>query len=339
MRTIHSVLSFLRVKEWYDSKVPFILCYPLTMLVLNPGQYKPLQMLLILLVALFFSSLFLAYGYVINDYADLECDRAAGKKKVIQGMTKPVIFICLAALVLSAAVLPLIYCGLSLNLFWALAGTYLLGSTYSLPPLRFKERGVLGLLVSSFAQRCMPLLVIALMLPEGHRDWLGFFLTLSFISGLRYIFIHQMIDLENDCVAGVQTFARTHPFVVRVGIYVTFALELVGLAVIATLLHQPIIWVGLLFGLISEWIQSRALVECLHKPVFTSFVNVPLEGLENIVLPISLVVSLAMNDKLLWWFCVLLTAYLLPSITRRLLLMRSFLVLQWHRLNDNTVGI
>ena len=339
MSAIQSVLSYLRVKEWYDSKVPFILCYPLTVLLLTPGEHSPLQKLLILMVSLLFSVLFLAYGYVINDFADLECDRAAGKKKVMQRMTKPVILLSLAGLVLPAAVLPLLYSGFSLKMILALAGTYFLGSTYSLPPFRFKERGVWGLVVSSFAQRCMPLVVIAQLLPDGHRGWFWFYMVLAFISGLRYIFIHQVIDLENDRAAGVNTFAQSHLLAARVGIYISFFLELAGLAAIAVLLRQPIAWIGLALGLALEWMQGRALAECLHAPVFTSFANVPLEGLENIVLPLALTASAAMRERLLWIFFAVLAVYLLLSGARRLRFAGAFLASQWRRLKADRTGM
>lgn len=113
-----------------------------------------------------FVFLFLAFGYLINDYCDRESDKKAGKDKVIFNLSERTIRISFI-LVIAGAILPVwIYSGFSLAVIGAEAVTFVMGASYSMPLFRFKEKGVWGLIVSSFAQRCMPLLVICQMVQK-----------------------------------------------------------------------------------------------------------------------------------------------------------------------------
>jgi 4-hydroxybenzoate polyprenyltransferase len=82
----------------------------------------------------------------------------------------------------------------------------LLAALYSLPPVRLKERFVLGWGASALAQRTLPLVIIF----EALKGWdvvaVGL-IVLSTLIGLRSIVVHQLRDRDNDRRSGVLTVA------------------------------------------------------------------------------------------------------------------------------------
>jgi len=87
---------------------------------------------------------------------------------------------------------------------------------YSLPPLRFKERGILGILVGAATQR--PALFLVFVAMTGTWNWLAAVLTAwLLLGGFLAILGHQVEDFQNDVRARVDTFTtrRGCPLVLR----------------------------------------------------------------------------------------------------------------------------
>ena len=157
--------------------------------------------------ALGFVGSYLAIGYFVNDLSDLSADRKVGKDREIHHMTQR-----------GKLVLGLVLCGINiLSLYFMrqqhallfLAGvisSYLAMLGYSLPPLRLKERGLLGVITAAAAQRTLPAAVLASTI-ETIPFSVPLYLALLTVNGLRWILIHQTLDLENDGAAGINTYA------------------------------------------------------------------------------------------------------------------------------------
>jgi 4-hydroxybenzoate polyprenyltransferase len=74
-----------------------------------------------------------------------------------------------------------------------------------MPPIRFKERGLLGVVVGAIAQKPALFLVLVAML--GAWDWLSAILAAwLFLGSLVGLLGHQILDARNDHSAGVRTF-------------------------------------------------------------------------------------------------------------------------------------
>jgi len=171
-------------------------------------------------VALFliFSLTGTAYGYLVNDLADVELDRRAGKHNVFHGMSRS-----RASLVVAAVFTVMVTCGLPfvrrpyflpLWVAWALAATF-----YSLPPVRLKERGSLGLAATIVAQQPIPAAMAFAAL--GYlRTW-GALAFIAYITlrGICSDVGHQMRDRALDEAAGATTFAVRHGHRVIARIY------------------------------------------------------------------------------------------------------------------------
>jgi len=143
-------------------------------------------------------------GYTINDVADFPQDTRVPREDI--GPTPRrhhSLVVALAGLVVGMTLLlaatrePLPRAIAVVNL--------LIGVEYSLPPMRFKERGVWGVIVGAWTQKPGLFLVSAAML--GVWNWLCVLLTVwLFCGGALAMLGHQILDHRNDLAAGVRTF-------------------------------------------------------------------------------------------------------------------------------------
>jgi cytochrome P450 PksS len=214
--------SLVRWSEWYDSKLP-LNAVGMSYAVLRseaPGRAELADMGVLFALLCLYAS----YGHVANDYSDLAVDRAAGKPKLLAGWRPPA---ALAAIVASG--------GGAVLLGWARFGrataaatalAVLLAGSYSLRPLRLKERGVLGWGAAAVAQRTLPLAIVF----EALDGWDAAAVALCVLAtwiGVRFIALHQLGDLASDVRAGVRTAAtvRGEAGVERLVTRVLFPLE------------------------------------------------------------------------------------------------------------------
>jgi 4-hydroxybenzoate polyprenyltransferase len=194
-------------------------------------------------IALFllFSLTGTAYGYLVNDLADVELDRRAGKSNVFEGMSQ-----AKAVLVVMTVLAVMVVCGLpfihrpgflSLWMAWTLTATF-----YSLPPVRLKERGLLGLGATVAAQHAIPATMAFAAL--GYlRAW-GAFVFISYITtrGVSSDVGHQMRDRARDEAAGATTFAvrQGHAAIARLyGLSLELESLLLSIVLIVLLLDLP----------------------------------------------------------------------------------------------------
>ena len=147
-------------------------------------------------------------GYVVNDLCDARADRekrggALPSPRERRAQWALAAVATLAGLALSMALPPAPRLAI-----WAMT---LAGFAYSLPGIRLKERGALGLFAAASLQR---LPAFALVIPWPLRDpalaiLLGFWLL---GIGLVFILEHQVADVDADRRAGVCTWtARARP--------------------------------------------------------------------------------------------------------------------------------
>ncbi len=165
---------------------------------------------------LLFSLCSTAYGYLVNDLADVELDRRAGKPNLFHTMSRS-----RAILVVAMTWIMMVTCGLPfvrqpgflpLWIAWALTTT-----CYSLPPLRLKERGLLGLAATIVAQQPLPA-AMAFSALGALPSWgaLVFIASIT-LRGICSDVGHQMRDRARDEAAGATTLAVRlgHPAIAR----------------------------------------------------------------------------------------------------------------------------
>jgi cytochrome P450/4-hydroxybenzoate polyprenyltransferase len=202
----HAVVAYVaelvRWEDWRASKLTFYLAgmsYA-GLVHASPGPTQLGQMAALTAIL----CLFAAFGHLVNDYSDLEADRAAGKKRLLADWGLPSVNVALVGL--TVAILAIAVACFDVATLLLVAVSLLLGAAYSLPPARFKERGMLGWGIATLAQRTLPMAMIFQCLGAWSAGAVGLTLLTS-LTGLRYIIRHQLIDLQNDLRAGVRTAA------------------------------------------------------------------------------------------------------------------------------------
>lgn len=238
LRKVRRVADALRTNQWWGHMLGPIVAFAALQIgwrQVPPGEGLPR------VLALVFSAVALAgYGYVVNDAADVEPDRLAGKANAMARFSMPVRLAVIAAFAVVGA-LPWLVFPLEAPALAALGAIYLIPLLYSVPPTRLKERHLLGPLAdASNAFMAPALFTIALFAPLGEAAGPPLLMPVGAVAwtlgfGLRAILKHQVDDAENDERSGTTTFVvrfgagRARAVVSRV----LFPVELLGLALLA----------------------------------------------------------------------------------------------------------
>lgn len=190
---------------WWLNKAPLSITL---VLLLVDGQAFGLRQAAVLALVVLAICAVGNFGYALNDLYDVEEDRKTGRPNfaVAVGPRKAAWIICVSALV-------------ALLLGWLAAGALgagmtvielLLPLTYSIPPIRTKERTWLGVLSDALAAHVYPA-ALALMavrhLGAGSASDLvaACVLAWSAAAGLRGILSHQLHTADRDMTGGLTT--------------------------------------------------------------------------------------------------------------------------------------
>jgi 4-hydroxybenzoate polyprenyltransferase len=205
-----------RWRDWGGSKVPLLLTIFFYYALLSQKPHSSAEVpaagmenavaLLVSFVAVLSCICFsFAFGYALNDLADRHVDRLAGKRRLIVDL-HPLAGGGIIALLAIAGIVSLLPFYRAPYLLALVLASYVVAALYSLPPVRFKERGWIGVMVSAAGEYAFPVLVIsALFRSIGWET--GLLAMLFLISGLRGELVHQLLDYKTDRQAGVQTYA------------------------------------------------------------------------------------------------------------------------------------
>ena len=303
---MQKILQLIRIREWFFSKIPFMFI-PLFLFLYREGAAGERKSLLLAATYFVYLFFFFSFGYAINDYSDREIDRKVGKTNIMNELTEWQCRSVLALLI--AGCLPMLALYFSPYLLLLFIFVYFWGAAYSVRPFRFKERGAAGLLVSSLAQRTIPLFPL-LGISEGLWKMVCVWGALGFLVGLRYILIHQAEDLENDIKSGTRTFVKKNGGSVRLLIYLCLGLE----GIFLLLLFLWNLKAGWQLALLAVYLPQLCIaggtIRFIYKENWlTSFLCVPLEDLYNFYLPLILLLALAAGNAA--WLLPLLVLLLI----------------------------
>jgi len=144
------------------------------------------------------------YGFLVNDYFDYESDVSSGKFRSVHRLGKGFVVVWIFLVLILEAIV-LFYLG---NTSFVLIYTIsiLLAFFYSAPPLRFKERGALGIFVNCLIEKT--LVTLAIFTYFNHMGWDTLaFVFASFFLHLADIVTHQLYDYDADSMTSTKTFA------------------------------------------------------------------------------------------------------------------------------------
>jgi 4-hydroxybenzoate polyprenyltransferase len=149
------------------------------------------------------------FGFVINDIFDIDSDAKSSKQNRISEITsKNQISILIFSLFISF--IPWTFNDWGITSFLALFVCFLFPLTYSAPPLRTKERGVLGVTWDSLGAIALPSVFVVLSTYNTTNNLnlshVFLFFSWTFVYGVRGILSHQLKDEKYDSISKISTF-------------------------------------------------------------------------------------------------------------------------------------
>jgi Nucleotide-diphospho-sugar transferase len=153
------------------------------------------------------------YGHIVNDAFDVEADLRANKPNAMSNLSVGA-RILLALLFFVGGFLPASVANYSYLTLALLAANYLWPTLYSIPGIRLKERGLLGVMCDAMGSHITPTLLILSVFDLVSADssiglWIfGGAATLwAAVLGIKGILHHQIYDRVNDIESGTVTLA------------------------------------------------------------------------------------------------------------------------------------
>jgi len=178
-------------------------------------------------------------GYLVNDFADRELDLLHGKQNTFamdsDKKAKTVLVVILGLVILFSLPFSANIYFVGLLIFWLFL---VLG--YSLPPLRFKERGLSGLILVSIAQRLIPVWMLFSVFDFSLNTELVILSFYILLRGLTSDLNHQLQDYRHDSKTQTETavVVKGH---VKMSKLFSLLLELEKLALLVFLVHVRVV--------------------------------------------------------------------------------------------------
>ena len=302
LRIRRRLAEVARANEWWEHKlVPVFALFYGTAVVARVPIVSLWYGAFILLLSLVPGAIYVS---VINDVTDRADDLAAGKRNRMAGRSGSTIAALVAATVLPGLVFAWLWRDDAL-LFTAYLSAWLVYSLYSLPPFRFKTRGLAGVLCDASGAHLFPSLVAVLLVfreSGTQRDpaWLGAVAVWSFAYGVRGILWHQLFDRDNDVQADVRTFAQRHPPTTtrRLAAFVVFPVELASLGALLLQMRSTVPLLLLAVYAFFAWRRVRCWSE---NPVIVATrprFFIVLHEYYDVHLPIGILIAAAMRNPL-----------------------------------------
>jgi hypothetical protein len=308
-------LGFARLDNWWFSKIPPLLAVAyLSILVQRTPIAEALN-----LVACYLTSIacVATYGHIVNDSFDVEADLRANKPNAMShlGWTARIL---LALWFLIAGFLPSLAANYSLSALTLLAANFLWPTLYSVPVVRLKERGLLGVVCDAMGSHVTPTLLCLTVFGLIRTDASIALWTFSAVStlwaavlGIKGILHHQIYDRANDIESGTVTLATVAEPARIVGFLTWFNLtaELPISAGLALVVFNacPFAAISLAIYLATQTLRycfgdrlAMASDRALTRAV-TPFTN---ELFYTLWLPMAAALQLAASDAALWWLPV-----------------------------------
>lgn len=324
--------TLLRSNDWWDCKlIPLLFVGYMTIMLWENNLMLHIGWLLFLIAAISAGAIYVS---ILNDYTDLEFDIASGKANRLEHFS-PLkrTFILITSILISVFFCYFFITDWVSLTFYLLA--YLSFSLYSIPPFRFKNRGILGVLADASGAHLFPSLFIVSSI--SHRLGAGidpYWITLvgiwAFSYGLRGILWHQFWDRENDLSINHQTFAtKTSLSTIKSAEKIIIGVEITSLiAILITLGHiLPFIallcYMILLLGYKRRLRYQLVLIVSGNQPWY-----ILMSDYYEVLLPYALILACSVQYP---WCLILLFFHLLFFPRKPILIVKSILMMGFHR--------
>ena len=201
---IQKFLSFLRWKDWAMGKITLLssICFYIFLVY----DMLLVKYMILYFIFILFASVNSIYGYLINDLFDRKIDRLQKKKNSFEKFNNFQIFLVFSVLAVLMLLFSLVF--IKNDWFLSLWAVQLFISTfYSAPPIRLKERGIVGLLAAFIAQFLIPVAILFAAFGKFGTIDMFFFIFISTLCGFTLELGHQKADIDNDAETSTKTYA------------------------------------------------------------------------------------------------------------------------------------
>jgi hypothetical protein len=307
-------LALVRFGNWWAHKIPPLLLVVYIELIRRHASLG--ESVAAMCVLLWCVSCVAAYGHVVNDWCDIADDQRAGKPNAMRDIRVG----RRAALSLGLIVAGFIVLAPLSNAWPArivLAVNYLWPTLYSIPGVRLKERGLLGVLSDAAGSHITPTLFAfadaTLFVPgPANVAVLTAVLVWATALGIKGILYHMIADRANDEIAGVATFAATldvsklFAVLSRYNLFVELPVSIFLTVVVAAFL--PLAVVAIVVYLVLEstkyalGFEFAVSADARLRRASVPFAN---EMFYTLWLPLAAAVQLALHSVSLAWLPVL----------------------------------
>jgi hypothetical protein len=297
--------KIIRADEWWGYKLsPLLGIAYATTLIANASLLLSINHIFFLLLSLITGA---AYVSIINNVTDAKEDMAAGKINYMLKYPPHLRWIVSAFFVLAGIVFMYFFYPDKLSL-----GLYIMSwvafSLYSIPPVRFKTKGILGVFADASGAHLFPgcLIVTSLYFfwnKPVNWPWLVLVAIWALMLGLRGILSHQFDDRDKDIATGVNTYAsKINPLHFKNKAKLLIVIELCAFGIMLFLLWN---WIVVLF--LALYISYVVLRCYFHK---TKTIIIIINEKENyrvlmneyyqVFLPISILLYIAIHQPYGW---------------------------------------
>lgn len=312
-RVAAAALGRVRFGNWWAHKIPPLLLVVYAELA---RRHAPLgASVAAVCVLLFCVACVAAYGHVVNDWNDIAEDERAGKANTMRDVhVGKRAALCVGFVAASFAVLAPLADAWPARI--ALAVNFLWPTLYSIPGVRLKERGVLGVLSDAAGSHITPTVfafAVASVFAPGPANAVVFTVLLAWATalGVKGILYHMIADRANDELAGVETFAASldarglSATLTRYNLLVELPLSVAVVAVVAW--FMPLAVAAFVVYVALESTKYRLGFEfALSSDARLRRPSVPFanEMFSTLWLPLAGALQLAVNDVRLAWLPV-----------------------------------
>jgi 4-hydroxybenzoate polyprenyltransferase len=198
--------ALVRSRAWWFNKVPLTV---MLVLLLLDGRTLTVAGLMVLLLVVVTVCAVANYGYALNELFDVEEDARAGRSNAAAGAGGTARMWAIIAGSALCALASATFAGGAAGALMT-AVELALPATYSIPPVRTKERRWLGVVSDALAAHVYPALLALLAAAHWSLRPVGaplvvFIAIWSAAAGLRGILSHQLHTHERDARAGLRT--------------------------------------------------------------------------------------------------------------------------------------
>ena len=307
-----TIRNFIRWDHWGESKLPF----GLWAIASGFGASNSSDVSGVFITG-GYTLFLLAFGFLYNDYCDVDYDVRAGKVRGVARLrvwTKPL------------PALTAFCCALGISFLGDRSDTMLMGAgllcavIYSGGALRLKEKGIAGVISAAVTQWSVPAIIAANRFNSWKDLWP--FIIIGCLAGCRWMLIHQRVDFQNDIKSGQITFGtqsglsivttaiswilRTEHLVIVLAVIYQLATGRISLACSLILAYGISIGAEILSPGIWNYDFSRVSLAFFYLVLapLATYPFIPVIGLIMMVLHILLVKKFLVGEIMRCWYSI-----------------------------------